>query len=108
MADTDRQTAGGKGSGTSRLSLDGFVAGPNHAMDWMTSFSFRPGLIEQYAETTGAVLGGLDGWDGFLGARVIYGGAWSGPASRALAPAPFTHDLRWSLNTWYTYSVCST
>lgn len=37
------------------MSLDGFVAGPNHAMDWMTGFSSRPGIIEEYAETTGAV-----------------------------------------------------
>jgi hypothetical protein len=27
------------------MSLDGFVAGPNHAMEWMTGISFRPGLV---------------------------------------------------------------
>jgi hypothetical protein len=26
------------------MSLDGFVAGPNHAMDWMTGFTLRAGL----------------------------------------------------------------
>jgi len=26
------------------MSLDGYVAGPNHEMDWMTGFSVRPGL----------------------------------------------------------------
>ncbi|MFD3735208.1 hypothetical protein [Streptomyces sp. NPDC058632] len=46
-----------------RLSLDGFVAGPGHAMDWMTGFSHRSGPIDEYAETTGAVLGGRDGWN---------------------------------------------
>jgi hypothetical protein len=38
--------------------------GPNHSLDWMMSeISFRFGLIEEYAETTGAVLGGRDGFD---------------------------------------------
>jgi dihydrofolate reductase len=61
------------------MSLDGFVAGPNHAMDRMTGFSFRPGLIEEHAETTGAVLGGREGWDAYPDAGTIYGGAWQGP-----------------------------
>lgn len=59
------------------MSLDGFVAGPNHAMDWMTGTP-RPGLIEEYIETTGAVIGGRDGWNGIQRARP-YGGAWQGP-----------------------------
>ncbi|MGH8776358.1 MAG: dihydrofolate reductase family protein [Jiangellaceae bacterium] len=60
------------------MSLDGFVAGPNHAMDWMTGFSARPGLVEEYVETTGAILGGRDGWDVDRETRP-YGGAWEGP-----------------------------
>ncbi len=79
LADTERQTAGGKVLWHFTMSLDGFVAGPNHAMDWMTGFSSRPGLIEEYAETTGAVLGGRAGWDAFPDASNIYGGAWQGP-----------------------------
>ena len=63
----------------STMSLDGFVAGPNHAMDWMTGISSRPGLVEEYVETTGAVLGGRDGWDQLPDASLIYGGAWQGP-----------------------------
>ena len=35
MNDTERQTAGGKVLWHFTMSLDGFVAGPNHAMDWM-------------------------------------------------------------------------
>ena len=31
-------------------------------MDWMTGFSFRAGLVEEYAAATGAVLGGRDGF----------------------------------------------
>ncbi len=79
MSDTDRQTAGGKVLWHFTMSLDGFVAGPNHEMDWMTGFSSRPGLIEEYVETTGAVLGGRNGWDAYRDPSALYGGAWDGP-----------------------------
>ena len=79
MADTGRQTTGGKVLWHFTMSLDGFVAGPNHAMDWLTGTSFRPGLVEEYAETTGAVLGGRDGFDAYPDVSGIYGGAWQGP-----------------------------
>ena len=62
MEDIERQTAGGKVLWHFTMSLDGFVAGPDHEMDWMTGFKFRPGLVEEYDATTGAVLGG--GTDG--------------------------------------------
>lgn len=78
-ADPGRQTAAGKVLWHFTMSLDGLVAGPNHSMDWMTGFSTRPGLIEEYVETTGAVLGGRDGWDHYPDARATYGGAWTGP-----------------------------
>jgi dihydrofolate reductase len=79
MEDTERQTAGGKVLWHFTMSLDGFVAGPNHDMDWMAGFTFRPGLVEEYAATTGAVLGGRDGWDAFPDPGNIYGGEWQGP-----------------------------
>ena len=44
----------------------------------MTGISFRPGLVDEYVETTGAVLGGRDGWDR-AGDSCPYGGAWDGP-----------------------------
>ena len=44
------------------MSLDGFIAGPNHTLDWMTGFTETPGLVQSYAETTGAVLAGRDGF----------------------------------------------
>ena len=47
MSDTEPQTAGGKVLWHFTMSLDGFVAGPNHEMDWMTGTSFRPGLVER-------------------------------------------------------------
>ncbi len=79
MTDTARQTAGGKVLWHFTISLDGFVAGPNHSMDWMTGFSLRPGLIDEYVETTGAVLGCGVGWDLYPDASATYGGAWNGP-----------------------------
>jgi dihydrofolate reductase len=61
------------------MSLDGFVAAPDHAMGWMTGFTFRPGLVDEYVKTTGAVLGGRDGWEAVVGDHRPYGGAWEGP-----------------------------
>ena len=80
MKDTTRQTAGGKVLMHFSMSLDGFVAGPGHQMDWMVQDATnRPGLVEEYLETTGAVLGGRDGWDAFPDPGATYGGAWTGP-----------------------------
>jgi dihydrofolate reductase len=79
MRDTEPQTAGGKVLWHFLMSLDGFVAGPNHEMDWMmTGISVRPGLHDEYIQTTGAVLGGRDGW-AVVGENRPYGGAWKGP-----------------------------
>jgi dihydrofolate reductase len=61
------------------MSVDGFVAGPNHDMSWMTGFTARPGLVQEYIESTGAVLGGRDGWDASVGETRPWGGAWRGP-----------------------------
>ncbi|WP_242891750.1 dihydrofolate reductase family protein [Actinomadura litoris] len=79
MDDTEPQTAAGKVLWHFAMSLDGFVAGPNHSMDWMAGTSSRPGLVREYVETTGAVLGGRDGWDGAVDERRPYGGEWEGP-----------------------------
>jgi dihydrofolate reductase len=79
MNDTEPQTAGGKVLWHFTMSLDGFVAGPNHEMDWMTGASFRAGLVDEYVRTTGAVLGGRSGWDAYPDPGGIYGGAWKGP-----------------------------
>lgn len=61
------------------MSLDGFVAGPNHDMSWMTGFTTRPGLIEEYIQSTGAVLAGRDGFDSAIGDSRPWGGRWQGP-----------------------------
>ena len=47
MSDAEPQTAGGKVLWIFTMSLDGFVAGPNHEMGWMTGFTVRPGLIDE-------------------------------------------------------------
>jgi dihydrofolate reductase len=79
MDDTEPQTADAKVLWHFLMSLDGFVAGPNHSMDWMTGISVRPGLHREYIETTGAVLAGRAGFDSAIGDSRPYGGAWQGP-----------------------------
>lgn len=79
MTDTAPQTAGAKVLWHFCMSLDGFVAGPHHRMDWMTGFTVRPGLQAEYVHTTGAVLAGRDGYDAVIGESRPYGGAWTGP-----------------------------
>ncbi|SDE11620.1 dihydrofolate reductase family protein [Glycomyces harbinensis] len=78
MIDVEPQKAEGKVLFHFTMSLDGFVAGPDHAMDWMTGFTGRDGVEEEYIATTGAVLGGRDGWDLDPTARP-YSAAWDGP-----------------------------
>jgi dihydrofolate reductase len=79
MTDTERQSAGGKVLMHFMMSLDGFVAGPGHAMEFMAGTTVRPGLIEESIEATGAVLAGRDGFDSAIGDSRPYGGAWQGP-----------------------------
>lgn len=80
LADTEPQTASGKVLWHFSMSLDGFVAGPDHDMGWLAGdFSSRPGLIDEYVATTGAVLGGRVGWELYPDANATYGGAWQGP-----------------------------
>ncbi|WP_328475325.1 dihydrofolate reductase family protein [Actinoplanes sp. NBC_00393] len=76
--DTQPQTADGKVLWHFSMSLDGFVAGPHHAMDWLVGTPTRPGLIAEYTTTTGAVLAGRNGFDAMPGARP-YGDDWQGP-----------------------------
>jgi dihydrofolate reductase len=79
MNDTEPQTGTGKVYWGFTMSLDGFVAGPNHEMDWMTGFTGQPGLIDEYIETAGAVLAGRDGFDSAIGDSRPWGGKWKGP-----------------------------
>jgi dihydrofolate reductase len=79
MTDIEPQTAAGKVLFHFLISLDGFVARPGHSMDWMSGTTNRPGLVQEYIETTGAVLAGRDGFDSAIGDARPYGGKWKGP-----------------------------
>ena len=49
MSDAEPQIAGGKVLSLAfTMSLDGFVAAPNHEMDWLSGVTSRLGLIEEY------------------------------------------------------------
>jgi dihydrofolate reductase len=70
---------------TTTMSLDGFMAGPDHEMDWVFEHgSADPELTQELIETTGAILAGRGSYD--VGRRSTraetskpFGGAWSGP-----------------------------
>src|SRR4029450_1067788 len=78
IADTEPQTAGGKVVWHSTMSLDGFVAGPNHAMDWITGTSFRPGLSRSTPKRPRGA-GRSGSLNAYPDVSVIYGGARQGP-----------------------------
>jgi len=61
------------------MSLDGFVAGPDHDMSWLAGIDVPPGLVERYVESTGAIIAGRRGWDEAISRHRPYGGAWVGP-----------------------------
>jgi dihydrofolate reductase len=79
MHEPEPQTAAGKVHFAFAMSLDGFVAGPGHSMDFMGRATQREGLVKEYIEATGAVLAGRDGYDSAIGDSRPYGGAWKGP-----------------------------
>jgi dihydrofolate reductase len=79
MPDPTPQTPAGKVLLHFSMSVDGFVAGPGHSMDFLAGASSRPGLVEEYVATTGAVLAGRDGFDSAIGRSRPYGAAWQGP-----------------------------
>jgi dihydrofolate reductase len=68
------------------MSLDGFIAGPEHAMDWAFDAFKDAGpnrLGEEVMSETGAILGGRGWYDAarakYDGVDGIYGGRWTGP-----------------------------
>jgi len=63
------------------MSLDGFIAGPGHAMDWIFDF-MAPDEFPEIAAATGAMLIGRGTYE--VARRMPdvgkdYGGGWSGP-----------------------------
>jgi dihydrofolate reductase len=79
MSDFFPPTAAGKVCLHFALSLDGFVAGPGHSMDFLSRATNQPGVVQDYIATTGAVLAGRSGFDSAIGDSRPYGGAWQGP-----------------------------
>src|SRR5260370_17517838 len=79
MSDTRQEAADGRVSFHFAMSLAGFAARPGHEMDWLTGASVRPGLHDEYVKTTGAILGGRNGWDQAIDGSRPYGGACQGP-----------------------------
>jgi dihydrofolate reductase len=68
------------------LSLDGYMAGPNHEMDWVFDVPGDPPaeLVDDLIDTTGAILSGRGSYDvGRSSTRQEtsgpFGGRWSGP-----------------------------
>jgi len=77
------------------MSLDGFIAGPDDAMDWVVAQWSdngggvqdirveRSAIAEEVMQTAGAILAGRRWYDiatrRLDGVEGIYGGAWSGP-----------------------------
>jgi dihydrofolate reductase len=61
------------------MSLDGFVAGPGHSMEFLNGATVEEGFIEEAIASTGAVLAGRAGYDSAIGDSRPYGGAWKGP-----------------------------
>ncbi len=65
------------------MSLDGFIAGPDHDMDWVFEYT-TPDEFPDIVAATGAMLSGRRSYD--VGQRdagkpsgEAYGGAWDGP-----------------------------
>src|SRR3954452_23295070 len=69
------------------MSLDGFIAGPHHEMDWMSlnwlpARSGMPELAQRVLDSLGAILGGRRWYEAsrdLNGVEGIYGGRWDGP-----------------------------
>ncbi|WP_051425861.1 dihydrofolate reductase family protein [Jiangella gansuensis] len=78
LRDPEPQTASGKVLWHFTMTLDGFIAGPEHSMEWMTGFTGRPGVEEGYVATTGAVLAGRDAFDSAIGDSRPYSDEWQG------------------------------
>jgi len=75
--------AGGRVVVQAAMSLDGFIAGPDHDMDWVFEFT-TPEEFPDIVAAAGAMLSGRRSYD--VGQRdagkpsgEAYGGAWDGP-----------------------------
>lgn len=66
------------------MSLDGFIAGPGHSMDWVFPSAGPNPEVDEVIQTSGAILAGRRGYDAGRDpaqppeAQKPFGGAWSG------------------------------
>ncbi|MGO8982438.1 MAG: dihydrofolate reductase family protein [Streptosporangiaceae bacterium] len=79
----DARVATGKVVVNRAMSLDGFIAGPGHATDWIFEY-VAPGDFPEIMAETGAMLAGRRTYevgerDAGKASGDAYGGAWSGP-----------------------------
>jgi len=67
------------------MSLDGFIAGPHDAMEWVFDYTEPSDAVDEVIRTTGALLIGRRSYyvgrreEQIAAASEPYGGAWSGP-----------------------------
>jgi dihydrofolate reductase len=68
------------------MSVDGFIAGPDHDMDWVFRYAFDDAAVEEVMRATGAILAGRNSFSvgerdagTGKGSEAPYEGAWSGP-----------------------------
>ncbi|HZG94072.1 MAG TPA: dihydrofolate reductase family protein [Mycobacteriales bacterium] len=65
------------------MSVDGFIAGPDDTMDWISEREDHSAVADDVMSSVGAILGGRRWYDvateRYDGRAGIYGGAWSGP-----------------------------
>lgn len=67
------------------MSLDGFIAGPDDAMDWVFKYDYPDSLVGEVIESTGAILAGRNTFEAGRKAgqpeeaTEAFGGAWHGP-----------------------------
>lgn len=83
MTGTAEGARAGKVVVQAAMSLDGFIAGPGHTMDWVFEYT-GPDEFPEIVRATGAMLSGRNCYD--VGKRdagkpsgEAYGGAWHGP-----------------------------
>ena len=62
------------------MSLDGFIAGPDDAMDWIFEYKDPIPELDEVIQSLGAALTGRRGYEvGRQRGWKLYGGAWTGP-----------------------------
>jgi dihydrofolate reductase len=79
------------------MSLDGFIAGPDDAMEWAFEYPEPSAIVEEIIETTGALVVGRRTYEvEDRDHRGFYGGAWTGPFF------VLTHDTPATVPEWMT------